>query len=149
MNYSLDTSKNIISDAGELSEDSMHILEDAIKIVEDAQDAIQKIDLLSINYETGEGPKLEMAVAEAQNILNSLKKYSLTDLEAETSNQLDKVNDLFATFKTFKGPVESIDEEVEDFNNRTNALNERLADLYSQSQYALKNMKEADYDKHK
>lgn len=146
-NYSLDNSNDIVKDADVIRKEALDVLEDVTEVSEDALITIKDIAQLSINYEQGEGPKVDSALFQAQDILENIKKNNLTKKDEDANSQLDKVLDLIQSILDYKGPVDDINGDVMKTKDLIVDFNRKLDDIFNQTQYTLiKSQEIGNYD---
>lgn len=131
----MDEAKNIQNEA-------LKILDSIIENSENTQITIQDIEQLSINYETGEGPKLESAILKAQSILDDIKVYNLTKRKSDAVEQHDKIDNIIQVITDYKRPVDVIRKEIKETRDEINEMNEKLDDIYNHTLYSLNRIDE-------
>jgi uncharacterized coiled-coil DUF342 family protein len=114
--------------------------------VEDAEDAsfrvIEGIKRI-ISQLKDITPEVKLAEKDGQEILNAIKQYNLTGRENAANSEMEKVTLLLTNVTNFKIPVDYLEERTETLKNNVKNFNDKLDDLYNQTQYSLNKANEA------
>jgi laminin alpha 3/5 len=141
-NYSLENSDSLKTNAVDLKEKAEVLLND----VEDAEDAsfrvIEGIKRI-ISQLKDITPEVKLAEKDGQEILDAIKQYNLTGRENAANSEMEKVTLLLTNVTNFKIPVDYLEERTETLKNNVKNFNDKLDDLYNQTQYSLNKANEA------
>lgn len=85
-----------------------------------------------------------MALQEAEEGLESIKIYNLTERQEAANQELAKVQELLDNVTDFRVPVEDVNVELKDLNQKLENFQIRLDDLYNNTQYSLEKTIEAE-----
>lgn len=114
--------------------------------VEDAEDAsfrvIEGIKRI-ISQLKDITPEVKLAEKDGQEILDAIKQYNLTGRENAANSEMEKVTLLLTNVTNFKIPVDYLEERTETLKNNVKNFNDKLDDLYNQTQYSLNKANEA------
>lgn len=111
---------------------------------ENVENVIEDINALSQALSAGQGPKIEAALQEAEEVYEAIKIYNLTERQEAANQELAKVQELLDNVTEFRAPVEDVDVELKDLNQKLENFQIRLDDLYNNTQYSLEKTIEAE-----
>lgn len=115
--------------------------------VQNAEDeslrVIDEIDKITFQLNKDENPEIDSALEEGQQLLEAIKRYNLTGREEIAENELDKVSMLLTNVTNFKIPVDYLEEKTDKVKENLRNFNDKLDDLYNQTQYSLNKANEA------
>lgn len=148
-NYSLDNSKNILTDANDIETNSEKLFDEISSVSDIAKETIQDIEEISINYETGEGPKVDSAVHDAEKILKNIQSFNFTNITGEVDRQLENVNNLINSIELLSKPVDDLRKEIKETKDEVKDLNDKLDDLHGHTKLALEKLAERNFDRNR
>lgn len=90
------------------------------------------------------GPRIESALQEAKEIYETIKIYNLTERNEAANQELGKVQELLDNVTDFRVPLDGVDLDLKDLNERLGNFQIRLDDLYNNTQYSLGKTIEAE-----
>lgn len=130
-------------DAGsKLLNDSRFALTGTRKTLENIQNTVYEVQKLADNIDTTGTTKAEAAIAEANTVLNQLYDVKL-DTEP-TENQLRDSIDYLEKIENFVEPVKKQNNKLNDLKSGIDAFNDKLIDIKSHANEAIKLSWEAD-----
>ncbi|KAB0790802.1 hypothetical protein PPYR_15312 [Photinus pyralis] len=142
--YSTTSGKDAASVVGDVNAQSYVVLEGVRDAAAQANAAIVNIETLSASLISGEGPKIEAALMEAEEMLEQIKAFDLKEKESGASAVLTKANELISNLREFKKPADKTSQEFNSSKSNLNQFAKNLDDLYNQTQYSLNKAQEAE-----
>lgn len=131
-----------LSDGNKLLNDSRSILSGTRKTIENIQNTVYEVQKLADSFDaSGSSTKADGAIAEANGILNQLKEYSVD--EKPTEKQLQNSIDYLSKIEDFIAPVKEQNERLSNLHDDINAFKNKLEDLKSHANEAIKFSSEA------
>ncbi|KAF5306067.1 hypothetical protein FQA39_LY09045 [Lamprigera yunnana] len=137
-------SKDIGFEADAVNTQSLRVLEGINDAVSQANSAIGNVEFLSQSLVSGEGPKIDAAVIEAEEVLNQIKDYDLVKSESDASKVLTKANELIINLREFKKPADILFKEFNESKNSLRKFNNNLGDAYNQTQLSFNKTEETN-----
>lgn len=90
------------------------------------------------------GPEVDSALQEGQQIIDEMKKLNFTDREIAIDKESNKTEQLLKNVTEFTYPVENLDKQVDGIKLDFKDFNDKLDDLYEQTQSSFNNALEAE-----
>lgn len=90
------------------------------------------------------GPRIESALQEAEEVFDAIKIYNLTERQEAAEQELAKAEELLNNVTDFRGPLEGVDLDLRDLDERLINFQIRLDDLYNNTEYSLGKTIEAE-----
>lgn len=100
--------------------------------------------VIALNFDTTEGPKIEQAIEEANQIINEIQKYDFTAREEEAVLKLDRAQELKKQMNDFNQPVQDQHDEYEKLKQDIEEINNKLNDISNYTQTTFTNTKQVE-----
>lgn len=90
------------------------------------------------------GPRIESALQEAKEVYDAIKIYNLTERQKAAEQELAKAEELLNNVTDFRDPLEGVDLDLRDLDEKQINFQIRLNDLYNNTEYSLGKTIEAE-----
>lgn len=142
LHYVNQTINDQLAAGSKLLNDSRGVLTSTRKTLENIQNTVYEVQKLADNIDTTGTTKAEAAITEANSILNQLYDVKLDT--SPTENQLRDSVDYLEKIENFVDPVKEQNDKLNALKTGINTFNDKLKDIKSHANEAIKMSWEAD-----
>ncbi|KRT80924.1 hypothetical protein AMK59_5060, partial [Oryctes borbonicus] len=143
-NYSLENSDLLVAESANLRNDSDYVSNQVYDALDELEETIHNILELAKNLSTGEGPKIDAAINEANVILEELKKLNVSGPKVAVEDKIDRVQLLIMNLHLFKVKIDDQDNVVKGLYDKLKDFDGKLDDLYNHTGYSISKVDEAE-----
>lgn len=141
-NFTLEHSDSIVPQAGKLKEEARNMLDSIRESALQANQTILEVD--NLGFENGEGPKIDQALEEGQQVIKEIKNYNFTQQREDVSVPLDRAIALLQDMNDYYLPVGIQWEKLEDVEGFLKEINDKLADISNYTRYTVDKVAQAE-----
>lgn len=129
VDFLTDDSKKWQNGAKNTLDDMNKLEEDVVKEIGVVNNIVSRVQSLATNMDHGTGPKVDSALAEAEEIIKSIQKVSFREFRDAATDDSIQANILVSEMMDYNGPVNDFTESVNAVNERISVFGTKIDDL--------------------